>query len=165
MKFSLRIIGCALGLVLAGSLHAQALWPYTRAGMKLEEVQKLFPDAREPVTAAELPANHGTELLELDETVIAGHTFKVKFFFNHEQLVHVALSEDGEIVLKDFEKFRDLLREKYGQEYSTTSSASMQVTWKVIKTVIQLKWTPLDRGTATLAITYEAPIPKETDRL
>ena len=63
------------------------------------------------------------------------------------------------------EKFRDLLRVKYGMENSTTSSQSVQLNWKVIHTVIQLKWTPVGRGIATLDITYEAPIPKETDRL
>ena len=165
MKPTFRIAGWALASLLAGSLPAQTLWPGTAAGMKVEEVQKVFPEAHEPENAAELPAGHGTELLELDQTVIAGHTFRVKFFFHEGQLVHVALSETGEILVKDFEKFRDLLRAKYGLEYSTTSSDSIQLDWKVIRTVIKLKWTPLRGNLATLSITYEAPIPTETDRL
>ena len=104
-------------------------------------------------------------MLDLDETVIAGHKFKVKFFFKNEQLVHVALSETGEIPMKEFEKFRGLLRAKYGLENSTTSSESIQLNWQVIHTTLLLKWTPLSRGMATITITYEAPIPKEAERL
>lgn len=158
------LLGLLFGL-LAGSLPAQALWPDTRAGLPLEDVRKLFPEAHEADPAAELPAGRGTELLELDQTVIAGHRFTVKFFFKHEQLVAVALTETGEILMKDFEMFRDLLRRKYGLEYSTTSSESIELTWKAVQTVIRLKWKPLRPGNATLSITYEAPIPKETDRL
>jgi hypothetical protein len=154
-----------LGLVLAGSLHAQALWPDTRAGMTVEEVQKLFPEAHEPQTPGELPAAHGTELLEIDETVIAGHKFVVRFFFNNGRLVHVDLFETAETLMKEFEKFRDLLRAKYGLEYSATSSASIRLEWHAIQTVIRLQWTPVSRGVATISISYDAPIPKETERL
>jgi len=156
----------ALGLLLAGSLPAQALWPDTRAGMTVEEVQKLFPDAHEPQTPGELPAAHGTELLEIDETVIADHRFRVRFFFNdNSRLVHVDLVETAEIMMKDFEKFRDLLRAKYGLEYSTTNSVSIRLEWHVIKTIIRLQWTPVTHEIATLSISYDAPIPKDTERL
>ena len=165
MKRPYRLLGCLLGGLLAATLHAQALWPGTAAGMSLEEVRKLFPEAHEADPAAELPAGRGTELLDLDQTVIAGHRFTVRFFFKNELLVAVALVETGEILMKDFEMFRDLLRRKYGLEYSTTSSESIELTWKAVQTVIQLKWQPLRPGSATLSITYEAPIPKETDRL
>ena len=154
-----------LGLLLATSLHAQSLWPDTRAGMSLEEVKKLFPEARTPEDPGELPAAHGTELLRLDETVIADHKFTVRFFFNEGRLVHVDLFESGEFAMKEFDKFRDLLRQKYGLEYSTTSSTTMMLEWHVIQTVIRLQWTPVARGIATISISYDAPIPKETERL
>jgi hypothetical protein len=165
MKFLLRIAGCTLGLLLAGSLRAQLLWPGTTAGMKVEEVQKMFPEAHAPETESILPAERGTELLELDQVLIADYPFKVGFFFKDGQLVMVALADSGEILMKDFEKFRDLLRAKYGLEYSTTNSETLQLTWKAVKTVILLTWVPHRRELATLSITYEAPIPKETDRL
>ena len=159
------LAGCVLALLLAGSLHAQALWPDTRAGMTVEEVQKLFPEAHEPQSPGELPAAHGTELLEIDETVISDHRFRVRFFFNNGRLVHVDLFETAEIMMKEFEKFRDLLRAKYGLEYSTTSSVSIRLEWHVIKTIIRLQWTPVSRSIATLSISYDAPIPKDTERL
>ena len=165
MKIFLRTAGCALGLLLAHALQAQALWPGTSSGMSVEEVQKLFPEAHAPEVESVLPANRGTELLELDQAVIAGYPFRVGFFFKDGQLVMVALADTGEILMKDFEKFRDLLRTKYGLEYSTTSSETLQLTWKAIKTVILLTWVPHGHGLASLSITYEAPIPKETDRL
>lgn len=165
MKTVFRLAAATLGLLLAGSLPAQSLWPETRAGMKLEEVQKLYPEAHAPEEPGELPANHGTELLTLDATEIAGHTFRVRFFFNDGRLVHVDLFETGEIAMKEFEKFRDLLRKKYGLEYSTTSGESIRLDWHVIQTVIRLQWTPVSHGIATLSITYDAPIPKETERL
>lgn len=165
MKCFLRAAGLMLGLLLATMLHAQSLWPGTTAGMRLEEVKKAFPDAHEPYTAAELPSGKGKALLELEETEIAGHKFKVLFFFKEEQLVHVALSETAQTPLRDFEKFRDLLRAKYGLENATTSSDFIEVYWKVSRAVIMLKWQPLNRGLATLSITYEAPIPSGTDRL
>ena len=154
-----------LGLLLAGSLHAQTLWPDTRAGMTVEEVQKLYPEAHEPPTPGELPGAHGTDLLEIAETVIADHKFTVRFFFNDGRLVHVDLFESAEMLMKEFDKFRDLLRAKYGLEYSTTNGESIRLEWHVIKTIIRLQWTPVGREVATLSISYDAPIPKETERL
>jgi hypothetical protein len=165
MKLMMRIVSLLLGLLFGPVLRAQSLWPGTTAGMSLAEVQQVVPEAREPDNAAELPAGRGTELLALDQTVIAGHRFKARFFFKTERLVQVALAETGEIPMKDFEKFRDLLRAKYGLEASMQSSESIQLTWKAVQTSILLKWTPQGHGIATLSITYEAPIPKETERL
>jgi hypothetical protein len=166
MKRSFTLAAALLGLVLADSLHAQSLWLDTRAGMKVEEVQKLHPEAHEPQEPGELPAGHGKDLLEIDETVVAGHTFRVRFFFNDEnQLVHVDLFETGEILLKEFNRLRDLVREKYGMEYSTTNSASIRLDWHVARTVIQLQWAPIRHGVVTISISYDAPIPKETERL
>jgi hypothetical protein len=165
MKTILRFAAAMLGLLLANSLPAQALWPDTRAGMRLEEVQRMFPEAHVPAEPGELPGGKGTELLTIDETVIADHTFKVRFFFDEGRLVHVDLFETGELTMKEFEKFRDLLRKKYGLEYSTTSSTSIRLDWHVVRTIIRLQWTPVSRGIATLSIVYEAPIPKEPDRL
>jgi hypothetical protein len=165
MKPVMRIVGLLLGFLLGQVLQAQSLWPGTTAGMSLAEVQKACPDAREPENAGELPAGRGTELLMLDQTVIAGHRFKVRFYFKTERLVHVALTETGEIPMKELEKFHGLLRAKYGMEYSMQSSESVGYTWKAVQTTILLKWSPLGHGMATLTITYEAPIPKETERL
>lgn len=165
MRTLRRAAAASLGLLLASSLHAQALWPDTRAGMSVAEVQKLCPEATVPETPGELPAGHGTQLLQIDETVIADHKFTVRFFFNEGRLVHVDLFETGPIAMKEFEKFRDLLRKKYGQEYSSTSSTSIRLDWHVIQTVIRLQWTPVARDIATLSITYDAPIPKESERL
>lgn len=165
MKLFCRIAVCSLGLLLANSLRAQYLWPDTRAGMTLEEVKKLFPDAHAPDDPGELPGHHGKELLTLDETVIADHRFKVRFFFNEERLVHVDLFESGEFAMKEFEKFRDILRKKYGLEYSTTSSQSIRLEWRVLQTIIRLQWTPVAGDIATISISYDAPIPKETERL
>jgi hypothetical protein len=165
MRPPFNIAVCALALVFAGSLRAQALWPGTNAGMRLEEVQKLFPTAHAPENAEPLPGNSVVQLLELDHVVIAEHTFQVKFFFNSERLVKVSLTEVGEVLAKDFEKIRELLRAKYGHEDSTTSSESIQLNWKAVQTTLQLKWTPARRDAAVLILTYESPIPKETDRL
>jgi hypothetical protein len=165
MKIFFRIAAGTLGLWLAASLQAQALWPNTRAGMKVDEVQKLFPEAHVPETPGALPASHAEELLELDDTVIAEHHFHVRFFFDEGQLVHVDLFETAEIPMKEFEKFRDLLRGKYGLEYSTTNSETIRLEWHVIRTIIRLQWTPVSREIATLSISYDAPVPKETDRL
>ena len=165
MKLVMRSVSLLLGLLLGQGLQAQTLWPGTTAGMAVAEVQKVFPDAREPENAAELPAGRGTELLDLDQTLIAGHRFNVKFFFKEERLVHVALAETAEIPMKEFEKFHGLLRAKYGMEYSMQSSESVGYTWKAVQTTILLKWSPLGHGLATLTITYEAPLPKETERL
>jgi hypothetical protein len=165
MRRFLRTACWTLGSLTAGSLHAQTLWPGTTAGMSVEEVKRVFPEAHAPGAENVLAAGRGTELLELDEVAIAGHRFKVGFFFKEGQLVVVTLGEVGEIMVKDYEKFRDLLRKAYGLEYSTRNSESLQLTWKVAQTVIQLTWMPEGHGYASLTIIYEAPIPKETIRL
>ena len=150
---------------LPAAVRAQSLWPGTVAGMTVDQVQREFPAAHVPEAPTELPNDRGVELLELDEAVVAGHSFTVRFFFKERQLSHVALGETGEIPAKEFEKFRILLRGKYGLEYSTLSSEYIQVTWQAVKTVIRLSWAPQGHGVATLIISYEAPILKETDRL
>ena len=155
----------ALGWLLASSLRAQTLWPGTTAGMTVEEVQRAFPDARAPETPPEPSAVRGEELLELKQAAIAGHTFRVGFFFKAERLTMVALAETGEVPMKEFEKFRALLRAKYGLEYSTTSSEFLELTWRIAQTVIHLTWEPMGRGISTLSLTYEAPVPREPDRL
>ena len=165
MNRVLRMACLGFGLLLAGPVQAQLLWPGTAAGMTVEEVRKVFPEAHAPDNPLELPMGRGTELLALDGTVIANHPFKAGFFFKEERLVHVALQDTGEIPMKEFEKFRDLLRTKYGLEYSTESSDSLQIKWKAVQTVILLTWSPRGHGIVTLSITYEAPIPKETERL
>ena len=165
MKSFLRLTGWALGLLAAGALHAQTLWPGTTAGMSVEDVKRAFPDAHAPEVENVLPAGRGVQLLELDEAAIAGHTFKVGFFFKEGELAVVTLGEAGEIPVKDFEKFRDILRKHYGLEYSTLNSESLQLTWKVAQTTILLTWTPLQRGIVLLSIAYEAPSPKGRIRL
>lgn len=166
MRHVLRIIGLfVVSAVVATTLRAQALWPGTNAGMSLEEIQKLFPAAHPPENAEPLPGNSVVLLLELDKVVIADHPFQVTFFFNGERLVKVSLTELGDVQAKDFEKIRDILRAKYGQENSTTSSESIQINWKAVQTAIRLKWTPARSESAVLTLTYEAPIPKESERL
>lgn len=160
MKLFLRLACWTLGSLLAGSLHAQMLWPGTTAGMSVEDVKRAFPDAHAPEAENVLPAGRGAQLLELSEVSIAGQGFKVGFFFKEEQLTVVTLGAAGEIQVKEFEKFRDILRKNYGQEYSTRNSEELQITWKVAQTVILLTWTPMGRGFALLSIAYEAPLPK-----
>ncbi len=167
MKRSLSLASGIAFVLLAGVLHGQTLWPGTTAGMSVGQVQRMLPDAHEPEKAIDLPAGRGTELLDLDSIVIADRKFKVRFFFKQEQLVNVTLVATGEIDEKEFETFRDLLRAKYDREYSTTSGMGIEVKWKAVQTVILLTWAPPghEQGSGTLAISYEAPIPKETDRL
>ena len=83
MRLLSFLVVCTLALGFAGALHAQALWPGTIAGMKLEEVQKLFPAAHPPANAEPLPGSSVVQLLELDKVVIAEHAFQVKFFFEN----------------------------------------------------------------------------------
>jgi len=165
MKTFLRLTCWTLGLLAACSLHAQTLWPGTTAGMTVEDVKRAFPDVHAPEVENILPAGRGAQLLELDEVAIADHKFKVGFFFKEGRLVVVTLGEVGEIAVKDFEKFRDLLRANYGHEYSMRNGESLQLTWKVAKTVILLTWMPEGHGIASLSIAYEAPVPKEGNRL
>lgn len=165
MSFRPFLFVSAVLFAVVGPARAQMLWPGTVSGMSVEQVQSIFPAAHAPETPMQLPNDRGESLLQLDETVIAGHAFQVLFFFKGRQLVQVALVETGDIPVKEFEKFRQLLRGKYGLEYSTRSSEYIQVTWKAVQTVILLTWTPQGRGISTLSLTYEAPILKETYRL
>ncbi|MEO6874154.1 MAG: hypothetical protein ABI222_04975 [Opitutaceae bacterium] len=166
MKILIRMAGLLVLISgLAGLVRGQALLPGTTAGMKVEDVQKLFPEAHAPENTEPLPGGHVLQLLEVDRLVIAEHAFRVKFFFNDERLVKVTLFESGDILEKDFAKLRDLIRAKYGHEDSTTSSDAIQLNWKAVQTTLRLKWTPARRDEATLLLTYEAPIPKESERL
>ncbi len=169
----MRIRACqfllATLLLTAGSLRAQMLWAGTTAGMSTGQVQQVVPEAvpTNEADALKLPGERGVEGLTADGVVVAGHTFRVRFYFKEGQLVHVALTEGGEVPAKEFEKFRSLLRGKYGVEQSTRSSEYIQVTWKVMATTINLKWVPQSRekNPISLSISYESPIIKDTERL
>lgn len=157
-------------MVLSGlPLRAQMLWAGTTAGMSTAQVQQVVPEAgpTNESEALKLPGERGVELLTADGVVVAGHTFRVRFYFKEGQLVHVALTEGGEVPSKEFEKFRSLLRGKYGMEQSTRSSEYIQVTWKVMATTINLTWVPQTRqkNPTSLSISYESPIIKDTERL
>jgi hypothetical protein len=154
-----------ISLLLAAPLGAQTLWPGTMSGQSVDEVKRLFPEAREPENPTGLSRGRGIELLQIPRTVIGDREFTVHFFFKDGALVQVTLNATGEITFKDFEKFRDLLRHKYDMERSTVNAEYLLVTWKIAQTTIELTWTPKRREIATLAITYEAPIAKPTDRL
>jgi len=165
MNLKIRIAACWLALFFAGSLHAQTLWPGTTAGMSVTEVKNAFPTAHEVEDGVTLPGGRGVELLALDGTEIYGGKFRVEFFFKEGQLTHVSLFAIGDVDEKAFEYFRDRLRAKYNQEYSTTSGEKIQIRWNAVQTIILLTWVPLGRDNSSMEISYEAPIPKETDRL
>ena len=155
-----------LAVLAAVPLRAQLLWPNTMAGMSVEQVQREVPEARAPSgDGAVLPSGRGVELLAVDAYEIAGRNFHVQFFFREQRLVRVTLTDSGVISVKEFERLRDLLRGQYGQENSTRSSEFIEVTWKAVQTTIKLEWIPGHRDQATLAISYDAPIPKQTPRL
>ncbi|MDB6093139.1 MAG: hypothetical protein JWM32_701 [Verrucomicrobia bacterium] len=161
----IRLSFVALLAAAATPLRAQLLWPGTTSGMSVEQVQSLFPPAHAPVEAIKLPGGRAEELLELDEYEIVGRKFRVAFFFKARRLLEVALLQTGELGPEELEKFKVILRAKYGTEYSTRSGEYIQVKWNAVQTVILLTWTPLGRGIATLSISYEAPIIDDAIRL
>ncbi|MBS0662123.1 MAG: hypothetical protein JSR48_02585 [Verrucomicrobia bacterium] len=164
-----QILLATLLLLTAGPLRAQVLWSGTTAGMSPGQVRQVVPEAAptNEADALKLPGERGVEKLTADEVTVAGQTFRVRFYFKDDRLVHVSLAESGEVPAKEFEKFRALLRGKYGMEQSTRSSEYIQVTWKIMATTITLTWVPQGRqkNTSSLTIAYESPIIKDSERL
>lgn len=163
MRFALILVSIGL---LSLPLRSQTLWPGTSAGMSLEDVQRMFPSTRVPDEPVGLPHGRGVELLQIRGYGVAGRAFDVHFFFKDKALVQVSLTDTGVIAAKDFETVRDALRKRYNLEYSTTNTGEhVIVVWKIAQSTITLSWTPQGREIATLAISYEGPVLKDTERL
>jgi len=163
---------CFIALSLAGAMllaaptpaNAQDLWGGARAGMTVEQVRRLFPDARPTTTAASAQAQDES-LLTIDHTEVAGEPFRVGFVFHRGKLTKVGLVYLGakpfEALLPLYNTLLERLRAEHGASSTSRSERGMltnneEHTWRDERHTIQMSMTSyLDRD-AVLAIRYQA---------
>lgn len=147
-------------LVFCCSLNGQTLWHGTEVGMSPAAVKKIFPEVHPFTLQNGGTLAKGESILKLDKTVIADETLNVHFNFKDDKLVHVDLwlQDCGPSI---FEKFRDLLKTKYGDPYSFKASLSEYI-WISGKTQVTLEFMDVAN---LLKITYETQHLEEADKL
>ena len=131
MKRSLIFLTVFLSLALPA--EAQELWAKTQAGMSVDEVKKIFPDAIQPSSTTH---GHGMErLLTIPNIMIQEKPFRVVFLFRDKQLDRVALYYNGPeqsfgTLMLLYDSILNILRAKYGKEINHLSQREDLIQFK-----------------------------------
>ena len=107
---------------------AQQLWSHSKAGMSVDEVKAKFPEAAIPKKSNNL-ANGAIEKLQIENLVIDGNPFRVRFYFLDEKLIQVTLSfaekKSFNLSMLRYRNISTILRSKYGHEIGKRSKRGL----------------------------------------
>ncbi len=171
-QFKKLIFGAILGLCTFAA-SAQVLWQTASYGMTVAQIEKAFPEAKEP---SEKPGVLGTgaiELLTIQNISLANRSFKASFYFKNKKLDQVTLtlteSLSYQVALGTFENLADSLRAKYGKETSKKNSQGLlemsEINWMAGRTNINLFLLAVAKNPATLNINYQVRTSKDAEKL
>lgn len=171
-QFKLFTLGAMLAFCTFDA-SAQVLWRTANYGMTVSQIEKAFPEAKEP---GEKPGVLGTgaiELLTIQNISLADRSFKASFYFKNKKLDQVTLSLTEslpyEVAIGTFENLADSLRAKYGKETSKKNTQGLfemsEINWMVGKTNINLFLMAVTKTPATLNINYQVRTSKEAEKL
>lgn len=173
MKRLLVWISCA---ALVAGAEGQTLWRDTVAGMSIEQVRKLIPEAASVVaTPSAGPGTSDAHLvLKLPPLELGGLLFDPTLDFSNNRLERVRLYAEGRPlreVQAAFEAVRDALRAKYGNEVAndvrnqrTEPFGTMK--WINGRTTIQLTIFSFGAlGTGTVFVNYNSSLAALGDKL
>ncbi len=154
----------AVFLSLALPAQAQELWGGTQAGMSVEDVKKIFPNAVPP--SSPVTSSPTTEvLLTIPSVEFAAESYRVAFFFRDKKLDKVALNYLGkqsfENLLPVYNAALEVLRRRHGREISHRSDRSITIkneehTWFSDGRAVQMNMTSFAEADAVFAIRYQA---------
>ena len=124
MKTAFAALVWLVALVISPPSEAQQLWSKAEAGMSVEQVGRVFPEAVVPTDPSTL---HGgaREELRISHLDVSNTPFRVSFFFAGDMLDQVTLGYTGggtfALLLLRYESVNTLLRSKYGDEIGSES--------------------------------------------
>jgi hypothetical protein len=157
------LIFLAIFLSLILPAEAQELWANTQAGMSVDQVKEIFPNAVPP----ESPVSSASEtdmLLTIPSVTFADETYRVAFFFRDEKLDKVALSYVGkqsfESLLPVYNSVLAVMHDEHGKEVSHRSDRSNMIkneehTWFSDGRAVQMNMTSFEDADAVFAIRYQ----------
>ncbi len=158
------LIFLAIFLSMVLPAEAQELWASTQAGMSVDEVNQIFPNAEPP--SSPVSSSPETEvLLTIPSVEFAGKSYRVAFFFRDKKLDKIVLNYIGkqsfESLLSVYNSVLDVLRGRYGKEISNRSDRSNMIkneehTWFSDGRAVQMNMTSLADADAVFAIRYQA---------
>ena len=163
MPMNRLLIFLAVFISLMVPAHAQELWANTRAGMSVDEVRKVLPDAMPPTAPATSPSERDV-LLTIPRTNFADQSYRVAFFFRDEKLDKVVLNFIGKKSFDDllpaYNSVVDVLRADYGKEVSHRTERSNTIkneehTWLTDECAVQTNMTSFLEADAVFAIRYQ----------
>lgn len=161
MKRPLIFLAVFLSLILPA--EAQELWANTQAGMSVDQVKEIFPNAVPP----ESPVSSAPEtdmLLTIPSVEFVDETYRVAFFFRDEKLDKVALTYIGkqnfESLLPVYNSVLAVLRGEHDKEISHRSDRSNTIkneehTWFADGRAVQMNMTSFADADAVFAIRYQ----------
>lgn len=153
--------------------QAQGLWGETSVGMSPEEVLNVTRNARRVKDGGTIGSG-AKELLRVDDFEVVDKLFNVSFYFNAHKLEQVTLSlkdrRPFSSTVQTFNRLADVLRTKYGEEFSSKNSndpvaKAVSISWISDRTEISLFAIAIGDMPAILTLTYSIGISKEADKL
>ena len=151
---------------------AQDLWSRTRAGMTVDDVSDLYPNAVPPSDPSSA-VSETKVLLTIPSIQIQDDAYRVAFIFRDEQLEKVSLSfienRSFDSMLPVYNAVLARWRANYGPEISHRSDRSDLIkneehTWFSEGRSVQMSMTSLTGKDAFFAIRYQAKSAADTDK-
>lgn len=155
----------ALLLLLAGPAHAVELWGGVHAGMTIQQVKDVFPEAVPPSKPSVYAGGERQEL-EAPGPQLSGHPFTVAFVFKGPSLVDVRLKIQSHISYRQagvlIADIEHALIAKYGapMEWSHKPGGLMSTTsgqWRSNGILVSFLAQGVGDNPATIQIRYLAP--------
>lgn len=163
MPVNRYFVALAVFLSLIVPAHAQELWAKTEAGMSVDEVREILPEAKPPTAPGTSPSERNV-LLTIPTVNFADENYRVAFFFRDEKLDKVVLnfigSKSFDDLLPAYNSVVDMLRADYGKEASHRRERSKTIkneehTWLSEERSVQTNMTSFLEADAVFAIRYQ----------
>lgn len=160
------------------SAVAQTLWHNTRAGMSVDQVRALVPEAQSVTNNSKENGLHvgsqlAPELLHVENFSLLNHSFSASFYFLDNHLYQITLKdEDTQEIDKTYDNLVVALNAKYGKalEFSRKDDAlatTRKALWLCKRTSVKLLLMKIgsDDPHPLLNVFYKVDLANEVDKL
>lgn len=149
---------------LSGTANAVELWNGAEAGMTIEQVQAVIPEAS-PTPEYKAGSDGSRIGLRADGPTLSGHQFVADFIFVDGKLTFVNLRTKEDVAVLAIRELFDAVKEallvKYGEplevEYVFKGSADFKATFRGQGTLISLYGVSIGSQQGRVVVRYSAP--------
>ncbi|MFA7287210.1 MAG: hypothetical protein WC052_06110 [Patescibacteria group bacterium] len=151
-------------------MRGTPLWRGSKVGMSIAQVKALFPNAHAPTSEPDKIADWKEGLLVLDDIELVNNKFKATFFFDKKKKLSVVFVDLDESVidylaLTIFNSLYDVLRLKYGHEFTNEESNNYDMFDKTVTWVSGRTHIKLFTNKEVVRVIYDERLANEADKL